>query len=314
MENAGSNDAIESSKARMSCMKQMLAALTKSFRQQPLPPPPLPIQVEPDNNDIINLTQKFMKMKPPTFFGGIEPLKAETWLLKMEKFNGNTTWAQFNEIFYDKYFPQCFRDQKVSEFQELKQGKMYVAEYEAKFTELARFAPYMVDTDYKKARKFEGGFDLDVFDQVGVLKLATYVELLDRALIAEATLAAMKQTKAPITEWRSKRPGSNFRKGRSSFTNKKQNTRSSSSSSQSNGSMPVCSECGRKHKGTCYRASGTFFRCGKTGHMIRDCPMRFDNVASSAGSTPTQRTNVRTNTGKEPLRQGRVFALVPSVV
>ncbi|XP_028064495.1 structural maintenance of chromosomes protein 2-like [Camellia sinensis] len=65
---------------------------------------------------------------------------------------------------YDKYFPQCFRDRKVFEFQELKQGKMSVAEYEAKFTEFARFAPYRVDTDYKKAQKFEGRLDLEVFD------------------------------------------------------------------------------------------------------------------------------------------------------
>ena len=73
----------------MSQMEQMLAALTETMtqqqRQQPLPPPPPPAQAEADNNDIINLTQKFMKMKPPTFYGGIEPLKAETRLLEMEK-------------------------------------------------------------------------------------------------------------------------------------------------------------------------------------------------------------------------------------
>ncbi|XP_028084499.1 uncharacterized protein LOC114285631 [Camellia sinensis] len=134
-------------------MEQMLATLTKVVmqqqRQQPLPPPPLPAQVEMGTGDVINLTQKFMKMKPPTFYDGIEPLKAETWLLEMEKLyevfpcsevqkvllatytlkdeaqrwwllirNGheNMTWTQFNTIFYDKYFPQCFRDRKVSEF------------------------------------------------------------------------------------------------------------------------------------------------------------------------------------------------------
>ncbi|XP_028123907.1 uncharacterized protein LOC114320994 [Camellia sinensis] len=139
-------------------MEQMLAALTEAMmqqqRQQPLPPSPLPEQAETDNNDIINPTQKFMKMKPPTFLGRIEPLKAETGLLEMEKLfevfpctevqkvllatytlkdearkwwllirntNGNMMWARFNEIFYEKYLPQCFRDQKVFEFQELKQ-------------------------------------------------------------------------------------------------------------------------------------------------------------------------------------------------
>ena len=100
------------------------------------------------------------------------------------------SWAQFNTIFYDKYFPQCFQDRKVSEFQKLKQGRISVAEYEARFTELAKFSPDMVNTDYKKAQKFEGGLDLDVYDRVGVLKLPTYVEVLDRASMVEAILAA----------------------------------------------------------------------------------------------------------------------------
>ncbi|XP_028096112.1 uncharacterized protein LOC114296027 [Camellia sinensis] len=127
---------------------------------------------------------------------------------------------------------------------------MSVAQYKAKFTELARFAPHMVNTDYKKSQKFEGGLDLDVYDGIGVLKLPTYVEVLDRALMVEATLAAKKQTNASTTEWRGKRSGSNFWKGRSSFISKRQNTRSLSSSNQSSGSMLVCPECGRKHKGT----------------------------------------------------------------
>lgn len=67
-----------------------------------------------------------------------------------------------------------------------------MAKYETKFTELARFAPHMVDIDYKKKQKFEGGLDLEVFDHVGILKLPTYVEVLNRAITAEATLAAIK--------------------------------------------------------------------------------------------------------------------------
>ncbi|XP_028070920.1 uncharacterized protein LOC114273361 [Camellia sinensis] len=137
----------------MSRMKQMLAALTKAMtqqqRQQPMPPPPLPVQHEPDNDDIINLTQKFMKMKPPTFVGGIELSKVETWLLEMEKLfkvfpyfetqkvllatytlkdkaqrwwllirnaNENMTWAQFHEIFYESIFPNASEIKKYLNF------------------------------------------------------------------------------------------------------------------------------------------------------------------------------------------------------
>ena len=72
----------------MSRMEQMIIALTKAItqqqRQQPMPPTLPPVQVMLDNNDIINLTQKFKKMKPPTFLGGLAPLTTETWLLEME--------------------------------------------------------------------------------------------------------------------------------------------------------------------------------------------------------------------------------------
>ncbi|XP_028122458.1 uncharacterized protein LOC114319629 [Camellia sinensis] len=117
----------------------------------------------------------------------------------MRENNKGVSWARFLEIFYDKYFPQCARDRKVSEFMELKQNNMAVAEHEAKFTELARFAPHVVDTDYKKARDFEGGLRDDILEKVNVLKLETDIEVLDQAIILEANIA--RQAK-PTTDWK----------------------------------------------------------------------------------------------------------------
>ncbi|XP_028108057.1 uncharacterized protein LOC114306935 [Camellia sinensis] len=151
-------------------------------------------------------------MKPPLFHKGVHPLKAKAWVLGIEKLfevfpcletqkvqlatftledearrwwmlvrddNKGIDWAQFLALFYEKYFLQCVHDRKVSEFEGLKQDNMIVAEYETKFTELARFAPHMVDTDYKKARKFENGLRNDILERVDVLKLPTYVDVLD---------------------------------------------------------------------------------------------------------------------------------------
>ncbi|XP_028087675.1 uncharacterized protein LOC114288367 [Camellia sinensis] len=155
-------------------------------------------------------------MKLPQFHGGL-PLKAEAWILGivnlfevfpclethkvllatvtledemrkwwmlMRESHKEIGWARFLEIFYDKYFPQCVCDRKVLEFMELKQNNMTVAEYKAKFTKLARFAPHMVDTDYKKVRHFEGGLLDDILEKVNVLKLETYIDVLDRAIIS----------------------------------------------------------------------------------------------------------------------------------
>ena len=77
----------------------------------------------------------------------------------------------------------------MSEFENLKQGNKTVAEYEAQFIELAHFAPHMVDTNYKKARKFEGGLRDSILEKINVLKVDKYVDVLDRAIIAESNQA-----------------------------------------------------------------------------------------------------------------------------
>lgn len=185
------------------------------------------------------------------------------------------TWAQFKEVFYEKYFPQCVRDHKVIEFEQLKQGTMSVAKYEAKFIELGQYAPHMVDTDYKKARKFEGSLDVEVLDRINVLKLEKYVNVLDGAIVAETNVAALRQVKTPMIEWKGKKSGSNFKKGRNNFNtppNKRQNIGSSTSASQGN-DTPICPECGKRHKRVCHMISGACFRCGKTCHIIKDFPL-----------------------------------------
>ncbi|XP_028080958.1 uncharacterized protein LOC114282475 [Camellia sinensis] len=238
-------------------------------------------------------------MKPPVFHGGIEPLKVEAWVLGIEKLfevfpcteaqrvqlatftleddarcwwmlvrndNKDVTWTHFLEIFYEKYFQQCVRDRKVVEFMELKQGSKSIAEYEAQFTELAHFAPHMVDADYKKARQFEGGLRDPILDKINVLKLPTYVDVLGRALIAERNVTNRKQN----FEWKGRKQ--NFNKGTTSMSKKfKPGSSGNTGSSQSVNSTPACTTCGKEHGGVCYRMMGACYQCGKIGHMAKDC-------------------------------------------
>ncbi|CAA2959117.1 Hypothetical predicted protein, partial [Olea europaea subsp. europaea] len=67
---------------------------------------------------------------------------------------------RFKELVEEKFFPIAVRDQKEMEFLRLQQGTMTLVEYERKFEELSRFAPHLVDTKEKRARRFERGFNL----------------------------------------------------------------------------------------------------------------------------------------------------------
>ncbi|XP_028093216.1 uncharacterized protein LOC114293365 [Camellia sinensis] len=126
----------------------------------------------------------------------------------------------------------------------------------------------MVDTDYKKTRKFEGGLRSAILDKVNMLKLPTYVDVLERTVIAEGNFTAQSQ----ISEWKGKRQNNQLSRGSTAPASKKQNSGTTSVSILTPDSIPVCSEYGKRHQGTCYQKSGACFRCGKTGHLIRDCP------------------------------------------
>ena len=55
---------------------------------------------------------------------------------------GVITWERFKELFCENYFPESVKNRMEIKFLELKQGNMSVAEYAAKFNELARFATH----------------------------------------------------------------------------------------------------------------------------------------------------------------------------
>nr|XP_017221730.1 PREDICTED: uncharacterized protein LOC108198487 [Daucus carota subsp. sativus] len=99
--------------------------------------------------------------------------------------NGIMTWERFTELFLEKYLPQYLQDQLEVKFLELKQEGMTVAEYEAKFSELARFVPEYVNTEHKKAKRFQQGLKSWIRSRVEVFELQTYAAVVQKAMIVE---------------------------------------------------------------------------------------------------------------------------------
>ena len=67
----------------------------------------------------------------------------------------------------------------------MEQGDITVAQYEAKFTELSRFAPQLIDIEEKKTLKFQDGLKPYLKNKISILKLSVYSEVVDKGLIAE---------------------------------------------------------------------------------------------------------------------------------
>lgn len=170
-------------------------------------------------NPTIPVIEQFRRYRPPTFDGGDGPLAVEEWLQAIEKIFRHIscpkdkkvicaefmligragfwwesasrtrneeqlaalTWDKFKAEIRDKFFPQALRDHKESEFLRLVQGEMDITEYERKFEELSRYAPHLVETEFKKARHFERGLRLNGRQIVSSHELPTYGDVVKKA-------------------------------------------------------------------------------------------------------------------------------------
>ncbi|XP_028071133.1 uncharacterized protein LOC114273529 isoform X2 [Camellia sinensis] len=288
--------------------------------------------VQPTENRLTAI-ERFKKLGAPSFSGSPNPMEAEAWLRRVEQIfsvmevsdeqrvalasfmlveeaeywweatqrlltasgTGGLTWNQFTKVFNDKYFPATYRYEKEREFLRLEQGDLTVAQYEAKFISLSRFAPSFVDDEEVKCRRFTDGLDLDIKSRIRVLGITNYSTLVDKALTAEKDVIEMKlaeqQKKRHLSSSHhentsnrpSKRGGHGYGSVKSSSAyqkNREHPTPTQSISNQRHGqssgtssqfTRSVCKQCGRAHTGVCHAGTDLCFRCGQKGHLVKDC-------------------------------------------
>ncbi|KAF7826451.1 uncharacterized protein G2W53_017615 [Senna tora] len=280
--------------------------------QLPPPPPPPPsclheqekVPTPPLNQPQLTNTQalnEFKKYNPPEFDGKFDVQKAETWLMKMEKMFeilegvlqvNVLTWESFLAEFYEKYFPGSIQDEKETEFINLKQedGDMSVDTYVAKFIQLSRYSSYLMKCDDEpwKIEKLERGFKPEIRDRVAPQQIRVFNKLVEIAWIIENNLKRMGYTLKVSLEL--KRP----REEESSVKNNKKNGRGPWNKKgnfkgkkrpptpQTNFQNSICPQCGKQH-GTrpCLAGQGVYYKCGKPGHMARDCSQQKDVTTPS---------------------------------
>ncbi|MQM13840.1 hypothetical protein Taro_046765, partial [Colocasia esculenta] len=160
-----------------------------------------------------SIMERFKRMAPPSFKGESQPLLAESWMREVENIiwaircaeednkradvwwasmlrtryeDGaiEATWAEFTRLFKAKFIPEHIQDKMEQEFLCLTQKSIAVLEYEARFSELSKYAPHIVADKCRKAKKFVMGLKPSLRSRLVAFDHRT----LDEALSAACSL------------------------------------------------------------------------------------------------------------------------------
>ncbi|XP_074355837.1 uncharacterized protein LOC141695496 [Apium graveolens] len=166
-------------------------------------------------------------------------------------------------------------------FLELKQNNLSIEDYEDKFTELSRFVPEQVDTDEKRAKRFQQGLNPWIRSRVDVFELTTYTTIVQKAMIIEGESEASQKEKGPgsFQNHTNRRPGFQVRGNVNFRRTEKGNQRAGNQLPAPNQQrlirppIPDCQTCGKKHTGICNKPNVTCFKCKQKGHYSGECSM-----------------------------------------
>jgi hypothetical protein len=270
--------------------------------------------------------------------------EADVWWTEEQRLLCGTsrqiTWEVFLETFYEHYFPASTREQLESEFLRFTQGNKTVTQYEARFTELVRYAPHIAVDGPSKCRRFLEGLRGDIRSRLIPLMLRDYHELVERAKVVERDCERTREVRemkrareAPSVQrgdqdFRGQSRGQHFQKGTGqghighnvngpTYGHTKRDANGSlgpvgkpagsdngrTFGTFTEGVTDVCHRCGRSHHGRqCPMTTGACFHCGQIGHFARDCTQRTGTFGSKPDGGQVKKQRV----------QGRVFALTQS--
>ncbi|KAF5934530.1 hypothetical protein HYC85_030701 [Camellia sinensis] len=255
------------------------------------------------------LKREFFRSNPDEFIGDPkEPLKADEWLEQMsktfemlgiedgalkvtlasfqltgdagqwwkyEKARVGGTWEAFINAFQERFLSAAAREKLRDQFSRLNQQGLSVAEFEATFTSLSRFAPELVASEERRCYEFERKLRRGLKLRVGGSYIREYRHLVDAA--AHMELMMQEEDEGQRGSKRSQDSQGDGRRQRGSNPQQSQGGVARST-------FPVPSAgFGRGGQGefTCYK-------CGQLGHKVSVCPQKGGGQRAASSSARPQ--------------------------
>ncbi|GKU88786.1 hypothetical protein SLEP1_g3007 [Rubroshorea leprosula] len=226
-----------------------------------------------EGNEQLTLVKQFQNMNLPSFKGVPDPDVAESWVKNLEKMFKLLKCTDGQKVELAVSTLEGEADDWWTTAQDgfsrrgEEQDDMTVDEYQAKFSSLMKFAPHLVNDEVKKVRKFQRGLKASIRNKVVPQMLKTYDEVLATTQIIEQD---MEEQRMETHDSKGK--------GKAISTqpfNKKPEQRGKRKIPESDRpSFDFCKRCSKNHGGKeCYWQIGACFKCGKTDHLIKDCPV-----------------------------------------
>ncbi|XP_057974910.1 uncharacterized protein LOC131162431 [Malania oleifera] len=183
------------------------------------------------------------RLTPPTFAGSADPIRVENWFREIEK------------ILVVLY---CMKEQKVA----------YAT---FKFTrEAGRWWE----------SKFDRGLKNEIRKQTTILQIQDFATMVDKATVVEESpqedteVQFSKKRPAPLSSYSGARKVTWKKYG----GGEGQRQKIGGGIPQGTTSSSACPTCGKRHSGKCLWGLDICYRCGKPGHMMRDCGILRSNA------------------------------------
>ncbi|XP_040937965.1 uncharacterized protein [Gossypium hirsutum] len=172
-------------------------------------------------------------------------------------------------------------DARRREFLNLTQGDRSVAEYEAEFLRLSRYARGMVATEYECYVRFEDGLRDSLRVLIAPQREQNFFALVEKMKISEEVKRTKRQNQNRGMAKRDVEPSnSGIRPRKKARTNGPLRVGPTIEPSR----VTICQHCNRHHPGECWRATRACLKYGSTKYRVKDCLLRINQI----GTGPTE--------------------------